>query len=145
LRTVASLGDAEDVVKAVIETEGGVILDVDIHMAAAHPFPPWQVLGQRGSILFDSAEFAWQVRFFRERELPELVPQQGMAAQDRRYPSQPIPWHEAAFSLADYEPVHFYERCYAFYALNEAPFVPIAETREVMRVLDVCRRSAASG
>ena len=141
LRTVASLGDAEDVVKAVIETESGVILDVDIHMAAAHSFPPWQILGQRGSIVLDPAQSAWQVRYFRADELPELATQTGLAAQGRRYPSQPIPWLEATFSIPDFEPVDFYERCYAFYALDEPPFVPIAETREVMRVLDACRSS----
>ena len=144
LRTVASLGDAEDVVKAVIETESGIILDLDIHMAAAHPFPPWQVLGRCGSILFDPAEYAWRVRYFREEDLPELVAQEGMAALDRRYPSQPIPWQEAMFSIAEVAPVDFYERCYAYYALGEAPFVPIAETREVMRVLEACRASAAA-
>jgi scyllo-inositol 2-dehydrogenase (NADP+) len=145
LRTVSSLGDAEDVVKAVIETESGVILDVDIHMAAAHPFSPWQILGQRGSIVLDQENFRWRVRYFREGELPEMAVQEGLAARGRRYPSnQPIPWQEAAFSIADCEPVDFYERCYAFYALGEPPFVPIAETREVMRVLDACRQSAAS-
>jgi scyllo-inositol 2-dehydrogenase (NADP+) len=143
LRTVASLGDAEDVVKAVIETESGAILDVDINMAAAHSLPPWQVLGRRGSIVYDPAQYAWQVRYFREAELPERMPQEGLAAQGRRYPGeQPIPWQEATFSLIEYEPVDFYERCYAFYALDEAPFVPIAETREVMRVLDACRNCA---
>jgi predicted dehydrogenase len=139
LRTVASLGDAEDVVKAVIETESGVILDVDINMSAAYPFAPWQILGKRGGIVLDTADFAWQVRYFREEDLPELAVQEGLAAQGRRYPSQPIPWQEAAFDIAEHEPVDFYERCYAFYALDEPPFVPIEETREVMRVLDACR------
>jgi len=146
LRTVASLGDAEDVVKAVIETERGVILDVDIHMAAAHPFPPWQILGRRGSIVLDPGQgnLAWQVRYFREGELPEMAAQVGLAARGRRYPSDPpIPWQEASFEFADFEPVDFYERCYAFYALGEPPFVPVAETREVMRVLYECRQSAA--
>ena len=141
---MASLGDAEDVVKAVIETESGVILDLDIHMASAHPFPPWQVLGKRGSILFDPVEYAWQVRYFREEELPELAVQEGLAARGRRYPSQPIPWQEATFSMAEVAPVDFYERCYAYYALDEAPFVPVAETREVMRVLEACRASSAA-
>jgi predicted dehydrogenase len=144
LHTVASLGDAEDVVKALIETESGVLLDLDINMAAAHPMPAWQILGQRGSIVLDQADYAWQVRFFRAEELPEMAAQEGLAAHDRRYPGgQPIPWQEATFSILDYEPVGYYDRCYAFYALGEAPFVPVAETREVMRVLDECRKSAA--
>ena len=39
-RAVATLGDAEDVVKAVIETESGTILDLDINMASAHGMRP---------------------------------------------------------------------------------------------------------
>ena len=39
--------------------------------------------------------------------------------------------------------VDFYEQCYRYYALGEAPFIPVEETREVMRVLDLCRKDAA--
>jgi len=53
LRTVASAGDAEDVVKVVIEMEDGRILDLDINMACPHSMVPWQILGKYGSILFD--------------------------------------------------------------------------------------------
>ena len=53
LRTVASLGDADDVVKALIETESGVLVDIDINMATAHPMVPrWHVIGERGSPAF---------------------------------------------------------------------------------------------
>jgi len=36
LRRIATLGDADDVVKAVIETDNGIILDIDINMAIMH-------------------------------------------------------------------------------------------------------------
>jgi scyllo-inositol 2-dehydrogenase (NADP+) len=146
LRTVASLGDADDVVKALIETDSGVILDIDINMASAHPMPPWQVLGKRGSIVLDQEQNAWQVRFYRSEDLPELDVQEGLAARDRRYESgERIPWQETTVSIADFEPIDFYDRCYDYFGLGDAPFVPIAQTREVMRVLDECRKSAASG
>ena len=45
LMTIAGLGDAEDVVKAVSETETGVILDIDINMDAALPLQEWFVRG----------------------------------------------------------------------------------------------------
>ena len=146
LRTVASLGDADDVVKAVIETDSGVILDVDIHMASAHPMPPWQILGRRGSIVLDPEGETWQVRYFRSADLPELDLQQGLAARDRRYGSgERIPWREARWRIADAKPIRFYDACYAYFGLGDAPFVPVSQTREVMRVLDECRKSAAQG
>jgi predicted dehydrogenase len=146
LRTVASLGDADDVVKALIETESGVILDIDINMASAYPMPPWQILGQRGSIILDPEEKAWQVRFFRSKDLSELALQEGLAAQARRYGSgERIPWRETRWSIDRFRPIRYYDACYAYFGQDDAPFVPIAQTREVMRVLDECRKSAALG
>jgi predicted dehydrogenase len=143
LRTVASLGDADDVVKVVIETADGTILDLDINMACAHPMTPWRILGERGSALFDEEEQAWRVRYFRQEELAELAVHDGLAAPERRYGSgETIPWREAVYPLADYPAIDFYQKCYEYFALDREPFVPVADTREVMRVIDVCRRDA---
>lgn len=141
LRVIASLGDADDVVKAVIETENGIILDIDINQAAAQPLPPWQVLGKYGSAVFDQK--AWHVKFFQPEELEDVDIQEGLAAEARRYGSgESIPWQEKTFHLSDFKPIDFYQKCYEYFALDEKPFVSIEETREVMRVLDACRKSA---
>jgi predicted dehydrogenase len=143
LRTIASMGDADDVVKAVIETESGVILDIDINMAAAYSFPSWQVLGKYGSLMLDEKERAWKARFFHPDELAMLEAQDKLAAEDRRYGSgEKIPWKEEVFPLSDFQPIDFYQKCYQYFALDEEPFVPVEETREVMRVLDTCRKDA---
>jgi scyllo-inositol 2-dehydrogenase (NADP+) len=143
LRTVATLGDAEDVVKAVIETESGVILDLDINIAAAHAMRPWQILGQRGSIVLDEDEVAWHVRFYRTEALGQGVVHDELAAPDRQYGNidETIPWEERTVPVAEVEAVDYYEQCYRYYALDEASYVPIEETREVMRVLEMCRES----
>lgn len=144
LRTIASLGDADDVVKAVIETESGVILDVDINMAAAQPMTPWQILGARGSVVLDEAAKAWQVRYFVEEELGDVQLQDGLAALDRKYGSgEAIPWRDETVPLAAYAPVDYYAKCYEYFALGEEPFVPVQQTRELMRVLHQCRQDAA--
>ena len=144
LRTIASLGDADDVVKAVIETENGIILDIDINMASAHSMVPCQVFGKFGSLVLDEKQRAWRARFFRPEELPDTKVQEGMAALNRKYGSgETIPWQDEVFPLADFQQVNFYEKCYDYFALDKAPFVPIAETREVMRVLHTCRQSAS--
>ena len=144
LRTIASLGDAEDVVKAVIETERGVILDVDINMAAAQPLEPWHILGKYGSIVFDEEKQAWRVRYYRPEALGDGVTHEDLVAPQRRYGNidEVIPWEEATFPLADFRPIDYYRQCYAYYALDAPPFVPIAETRELMRVLAACRQDA---
>ena len=54
-------------------------------------------------------------------------------------PQHKIPWKEELFPLEDFKPVNFYEKCYEYYALDGEPFVPVEETREVMRVLHTCR------
>jgi len=146
LRLVAGLGDADDVVKAVIETESGMILDLDINMASPQPMPLWHVLGKYGGILFDEEQQAWRVRYVRPDELGPIELHEELAAPERRYGSgEVIPWREAVVSVSDFEAIDYYQKCYAYYALGEAPFVPVEETREVMRVLDACRRSAGDG
>jgi predicted dehydrogenase len=141
LRAVATLGDAEDVVKAVIETENGVLLDLDINMASAHGMRPWQVLGKRGSAILDEEEKAWKVRYYREEVLGEGIVHEELAAPQRKYGNidEKIPWEEVTVPVAEYEAVDYYEQCYRFYALDQAPYVPVEETREVMRVMEMCR------
>jgi len=143
LRTIASLGDADDVVKAVIETKNGAILDIDINMACAQPIPAWHILGKRGGTVLEEDEQVWKTRFFLEEELTDVSLQNGLAASDRRYGSgETIPWREETLSVAQFQQIDFYANCYGYFALDEKPFVPIDESRELMRVLDVCRKSA---
>jgi len=147
LRTIASLGDAEDVVKAVIETESGTILDIDINMAAAQPLQPWHILGAYGSITLDENGEAWRIRYYDPELLGAGVIHENLAAPQRRHGNvdEEITWQETTIPLADFEPVDFYAQCYAFYALDRPPFVPLEETLALMRVLDACRKDAQRG
>ena len=143
LRTIASMGDADDVVKVMIETENGIIIDVDINQASAHALPAWQVMGKFGSLVLDERQRAWRARFYRPEELPDTSIQEGLAAENRRYGTgETIPWQEKLFPFSDFQPVDFYQKCYEYYALDSEPFVPVTETREVMRVLGECRKNA---
>lgn len=143
MKAVATLGDAEDMVKILIETTNGVVLDIDINMAAAHPMPPWQVLGERGSLVMDAEAKTWRVRYFRPEELERVAPVETLAAPGRRYGSgETIPWREESVSLEAYPSASFYDRCYDHFARDMAAFVPLDESRELMRVLELCRRDA---
>ena len=73
LRRIASLGDADDVVRMMIETTADVLVDIEINMAAAHSGRPWQVLGRHGSIVMDEETRSWHVRYFKPEELEATV------------------------------------------------------------------------
>jgi len=141
LRTVASLGDADDVVKTLIETESGALIDIDINMATAHAMVPrWHVLGQRGSLVLGDDD-VWQARYYLPEDLEQVGLQEGLAAEARRYGSgEQIPWREESLACSDVEPVDYYAHCHALFAEGAEPYVPLAESRELMRVLDQCRR-----
>ena len=51
MRKIISLGDAEDVVKLIMETKNDMILDLNINFATAYKFVPIQVIGRRGSLV----------------------------------------------------------------------------------------------
>ena len=144
LRTIASLGDADDVVKVLIKTESGVLLDIDINMASAHPMQPrWHVVGTHGALILDDEADAWRARYFDPADLPPLAAQDGLAATDRRYGSgEKLPWQEATFDLKDVEAVDTYARAYSYFTGLGEPFVPLTESRELMRVLVACRADA---
>lgn len=142
LRKIASLGDADDVVKALIETANGIILDMDINMAAAFRLPKWMILGDKGSIKLDD-DGSLVVRCLDAGALPGSACKEELAATGRLYGNQDKPdWLEEKVAVADFQPIDYYDQCYAYYALGEKPFVPVAETREVMRVIEECRKAA---
>lgn len=144
LRSIATLGDADDVVKAVIETESGILLDIDINMASAQPMlPSWHVIGKHGSLQLDADTNAWQARFLDPAELPPLQAQEGLAARNRRYGSgEQLPWQEASFPLEDVQARDFYAEAHTHFAGEGEAIVPLAESRELMRVLGACRQDS---
>jgi predicted dehydrogenase len=140
IRKIISRGDAEDVGKIVMETENGMILDLDINMAAAIPITPWQVLGERGSIIWDEEKQAWNVRYYNKEEFKGIELQNNLAANNRSYcDDQDIPWKESVFPVTDFKAIEFYDKCYDYFALDEKPFAPVEESREVMRIIDICK------
>ena len=146
MRKIASLGDADDVVKIIVETNNGIIMDLDINMAVAYPLPEWIVMGTNGTVTYkievDGKGF-FHVRYFISEELDSLDLQVELAANGRNYDNfDRIPWHEEKVDVSDCDEIDFYDKCYDYYALDKEPFVPISETREIMRVISECRKDA---
>ena len=145
---IAALGDAEDVVKLLIETDNGVLIDLDLNNAAAQPIPTLHVLGRNGSIAFEPAiegrcEAGYVVRHFDPQALPAIGLQGQLAASGRLYGNpETLPWQTERVALSSCKALPFYDECYAHFALDAPAFVPLQDTREVMRVLHEAHRQA---
>ncbi len=73
LQCVATLGDAEDVVRIVMETEKGAVLDVDINQAAAIYPEPLLIHGKYGAARLEKdseGKEVLHVRWYDPKELP---------------------------------------------------------------------------
>lgn len=145
LRCIASVGDADDVVKALIEMENGVIIDLDINRATAFPFPRWTVLGKYGTIIYaeENEQAVFKIRYLKKDEIPPLELNEQMAAPGRSYENDDkLTWHEMTVPITANERIDYYDYCYSYYAEGGEPFVPVSDTREVIRILEECRKSA---
>lgn len=142
LKRVLSLGDAEDVVKILMETDTGILLDLDIDMAAGQPMPLWQILGRDGAatLIEDESGTHFELRYLKESD--KLALQHSMAAEGRTYGSSGgLVWAQERVDAA-WTDNTYYDHCYSFFALGRPPLVPVEETREVMRVIALCRQAA---
>jgi len=112
---------------------------VDISQASAIRAEPWAIHGKYGSVVSDEAKNEFIVRTLDPKSLPEAKAHEGLAAADRKYNSfGELKWQTKVVPISDFEPLDYYQLCYDYFALNHPPFVPIAETREVMRLLEAC-------
>lgn len=138
-RTVVSLGDADDVVKTLITGKSGCLYEVSINMATAISFPPLALFGDQGTAV-ELPEGKWRLRYCET--MPELKLDENLSAFGRQYPNEELPWKE---EIIDAIPEHygdFYLHVYDYYAKGMDPFVPVEETLEVMRTIELCSINA---
>ena len=141
LRNIVSLGDADDTVRGFFENADGVILDFDINMATAFPLRQWQIFGKYGTIIDDDK--SWKIKYLNPDKLTDLRTQNGLAAEDRKYlANDVIEWKEINIKFDEYEPIDFYDKVHGYFALDEKPYVPLAQTREILRLINLCNEEA---
>jgi len=142
---IASLGDADDVVKILIETQNGVALDIDINMASMAGSSEIVAYGKSGAAKIEhkNNEIYWHVNYYESKEQETVSASDFLAAKDRRYmKSRPKVWSEKDYPVSKNDELDYYNECYKYFALGEEPFVPVADTMEVMRVIHECRKYA---
>ncbi len=134
---VASLGDAEDVVKLVMKTDKGTILDIDISQASAIILPSLVIYGEYGAALLkeDIHGLCFNLKYFDPNKLPQKTVSRKMEAEGRAYPSESINWIEETIPVSNDKAKSFYKECYGYFSGTDASPIPVNETMEVMRIL----------
>ncbi len=136
---VATLGDADDVVKIVYETRDRVLADLEINCATASAPYEFEVLGTYGTITMQKGVFT--VRWFDPAALPQKALKDDLAAANRAYPWEQIPFQEAKVETDQALQVDVYADLARAIRTGGQPFVPVEETLAVMRIMAQCRAS----
>ncbi len=143
LRRVASLGDAEDVVKIVIETKQGLIGEVDINQACAQSLYDLEVIGTTGVITLQTGQSnVLHVRRFSKAALKPKRLDRKLASANRQYPSDQIAFKEETIPVNKQFAVDVYRDFARAIRTGTVPFVDPRETLALMRIMAQCRCDA---
>lgn len=143
LQQIASAGDVEDHVKAILRTDAGATADMEISTAEnlAMPLPKWVICGTHGTLTNDGEKSV--IRWFDPAQAPPLQVIDG-AAPDRKYGTEDkLPWQEKTIAVAPRPHGAFYDNVNGTLLRNEPFRVTPASVREVMRVLELIRKDTA--
>ena len=139
LRKVLSLGDAEDVVSALITGRSGVLYELSINQANAFSQPGLALFGDMGSAM-ELPDGNWKLRYCTS--MPDISLESNLAAKDRKYPGEELPWQEETVEAVPEDYGEFYIKAREYFAEGKQPFIPVKETLEVMRTIEMCKESA---
>lgn len=140
LQLVATMGDADDVVKIVLEMQNGVIADLQISQAAPSKPYDFVVWGTCGTI--EQIGNNLKVRTFDPAELPDKSLDVTLMSADRKYPSDKLNIREEVIPVDPGLAVDLYGDFAAAVRNGSQPFVPPEQTVALMRILDKCRKDA---
>lgn len=136
---IATLGDAEDVVKIVLQMQRGITVDIDINCATAYPIPAWMIFGKYGTAVYEGDGWVkgeFKIRYYDPHKVKAREVDESLAAAGRAYSTDaPLPWVEETHPVLQEEKIDFYEKCYEYFALDKPPFVPIEQTMTLMQLI----------
>ena len=142
--TIASLGDADDVVKIVLRArKSGILADIDINQASGFNPYVWALYGSCGAAYLAKYDNRWQLHYFNPEELGPHDISAELAAPNREYPHETIP---IPFKDESYQPAgmprfdqYFYDNLYDYLLGKADPLVPPSDTLALMETLEQCR------
>lgn len=146
VRRILSLGDADDVVKLLLDFKG-VDVDIDINQAAAyHPYL-YVMYGEYGSAVLKVTDGAlkWHLRYYAPEDAPAVEIQTTMAAKDRQYPRQAYDFKEEILPPVIPTPPgeFYYNNLYNAITAGEALINPPEDTLTLTGLLDKAEIMAA--
>lgn len=134
---VLSVGDAEDVVKIILQDDNNITYDIDINMASNMPHPKWVIYGQFGTITITDDEVT--IKYNEDRSVLDLQLQQSLAASGRKYDNtKPINWITKIIAVSDYESIPYYDKVYEYFIENKKAIAPLSDSLKVMEIIAEC-------
>lgn len=141
LQTVATVGDADDVVKVVLETRQGVLAELDICQASSINPYRMNIWGTCGGLTYEQGQTI-KLRYFDPASLPPKTVNRALASAGRQYPSEPMAWQEKAITIDPAYEIDLYTN-FAAAIRGKAPLtVPPEDTLKLMRLIGRLRTDA---
>lgn len=134
LQRVATLGDADDAVKVVLETRGGVIGEADISQASLINPYQYTLWGNCGGIMFANGGF--NIRRFDPAKLPPKALVTDLASVNREYPHDELEIIEERVEIDPALAIDVHDNFAAAIRGEAEVAVPPGETLKLMRLLD---------
>lgn len=136
-----SIGDAEDVVQLLLVSRKGILFHLDINMACPFREPSLALFGTCGTAVCQP-DGQWTLKYCPQEAMPHKTVADALAAPNRMYPSENLPWREEHPSFQTPDNEAWYEKCYDYFALGKSPFVPFSQTLELVRTIELCRKDS---
>lgn len=140
LQKVATLGDADDVVRIAMVAASGVTVDLQISQAASGKPYEFIVWGTCGTVELNGDEI--KIRSFNPAELEAKSLNESLASADRKYPNDKLPIVENICKVDAKYGIDLYADFARAVNCGTKPFVPPEETIALMRILEKCRNDA---
>ncbi len=143
MQRIASAGDVEDHVKALLRFDNGVTADLEISTAenVAAPLPKWIICGTHGTLTNDGKQSI--VRWFDPAQAPPLETIDGPAANRKYGNDDKLPWQEKTLPVEPRPEGAFYHNVHSVLRRNEPMRVTPHSVREVIGVMQWIRKGTA--
>ena len=141
LQHAVGIGDADDVTQLLLRTPEGIAGHIDINLGCAYQENMWYAYGEYGSAEIDTFGGKARLRYLDEAARHStLVLDEGYAAKDRKYGLETnLPWIDEELELPPPDMPAYYDAVWDYYAQGGEPIVPLADSLEVMRLIEIAR------